>query len=216
MQNPKDIPWIKPDPPKLSKAHQKRWASLVSILYHPQAAWKIILSENPYTDYMFWLILYISSLVLSAVVVVQLGVAFHRDLIQYALVLGLLTFLNVIMLSLASLIYGAVGQWVGYWLGGSGGFKKMLTIAMWAGLPIVYNDALCWMVLLLGGEPLRGIYDSFGPKSLGTQGLMLFWVTMVAGFGFAEAHQVSIKKGLIISAVVTLPIPMLVIILNKQ
>lgn len=188
---------------------KNRWLVWVEMVYAPRLAWKTIFEVNPYSDYMLWLVLFVSSLVLSLPVFANPPFGFSAQPILLLLTAGFTFVIDIFSLFLTCVVLGAFAKWLGVWLGGSGGYQKTQAVLIWAGLPYVYVIFLWMIAILIGGKPIHEAYMAYanGGKSL-IQHIMLIWLSILVGLGYIEAHGLSVKKGILLT-VVTYVVPML-------
>jgi len=181
----------------------------ILLIISPIKAWKAILDKKPYSDYMFWLIIAISSALGSILGVVHPYVGLSGQFYRTLYIFGLEFITGFFILYIVTAVLGVLAKWLGSWFDGSGSFQKLQAVLIWSGIPYLYSFYFWLIVILTGGKPGMNVYVyDAGKHVLGY--LMLPWLSILVGLGYAEAHGISTKKGLLI-AVITYLIPSLIL-----
>jgi hypothetical protein len=195
---------------------QKPPSPWYGLLYAPRQAFQQILKRNPYTDAQFWLLFPVCTLAVTLPTWLTLGPGIigssHLEQHPIVLVLILLFMLvtNTIILLIATIIFGIMAKWMGGLMGGKSNYRQLYAVLMWANLPFIYMLALWIVPLMLGGKPIAQLYRVADLNQDGIFGyIFLLWTVVLVAIGYSEAHQISLKKGMLLS-LVTYGIPILI------
>jgi len=181
------------------KTAEKFWQPWILIVTAPRNAWKTILSRNPYSDWRLW----VNIVFLSAIG--ALSNVFHPKLSTYpkplltAIVICVMFVVELFLIFLISVVFGAFAKWLGKWMGGTGGYQKMQAVQVWASLPHAYLVILWILAIILGGQPILNLYHIYGYGMSITLYIGLLWLTILVGLGYAEAHDLPTQKGMLLS-----------------
>jgi hypothetical protein len=163
---------------------------------------KQVLQKDPYQDINFWLI---------ATSMCLLSITTGWIIGDYSFSIG--TFFTLIVgficISIFGIfIFGAYASFfliMGKCLGGKGGFKKLLAALIWSGIPTIYALFIGIIWLSVDTVPCLTFFKKYSLLRY-TFG---FWTSAILGVGLAEAHEFSIRKGLFLSLITWIGLPLL-------
>jgi len=158
---------------------------------------------------MFWLLIVLSAILGTLSVLINPECVGNNTRFQIAVIALILPIVMVFLIYLAIIFFGAVATWLGCWLGGSGSHQRMQAVLIWSGIPYLLAY-LCWFIGIMAyGKPLLDLYiQDSGQHVFGF--MMLPWLTFWVAVGYAEAHDFSLQKGLLI-AVLTYVVPFILL-----